>query len=280
MFTLHDTRAVNFIRNLITIYIFITVLKYKSYILSIFSVTMILFMAACSTSREFAGVEGLERAEMSTEELIAMVPDYRDELITISGSGRALVSEPGSSERVTIQFQSNRMESLITVRNSMGIEGGQIFVDSDSLLIYNRIDKKAEKIPLHEGRLSSVGSIASINILDLVNYTLNPEDIYEIYEDRNQYIVILKNRSQITVNKADGLIHKVVHATDYYDAPYSRIQYEGYARINGFMLPRRITIYSRDEVSRATLLVQRLEVNTELPALAITIPEDIPIYRL
>jgi hypothetical protein len=249
---------------------------YKLLYLSVF----LIFIVSCSTQREIAGMEDLAQADISVEELMDMIPDYRNELTTISGSGRALVSEPGNSERVTIQFQSNRRESLILVRNNVGIEGGQIYVDSDSLLIYNRLDRKAEKIPLREGRLSSVGSIASINILDLVNYTLNSTDIYEIFEDRNYYTVILQNRSRITVNKTDGLIYEVVHTTDYFDAPYSKIEYAGYARINGFLLPRRITIYSRDETSKATLLVQRLEVNMELPELSISIPDDIPILRI
>jgi hypothetical protein len=254
-------------------------LKSRIYILLYSSVFLIL-IAACSTPREIAGIEDLNRAEISVEKLMEMVPDYRKELTTISGSGRALVSEPGNSERVTIQFHSNRRESLIIVRNNVGIEGGQIYVDSDSLLIYNRLDKKAEKVPLNEGRLSSVGTIASINILDLVNYTLNAEDVHEVFEDRDHYIVILQNRTRITINKTDGLIREVLHAIDDYDAPYSKIQYEGYARISGFLLPRRITIYSRDEASKATLLVQRLEVNIELPELTISIPDDIPIYRI
>jgi hypothetical protein len=244
------------------------------------AISAMLLVAACSTPREFTAAEELDRAELDAEELISMIPDYRTELKTITGSGRAMVSEPGNSERVTLEFHSNRNESLMTVRNNVGIEGGQIYVDSDSLLIYNRVDRTAEKVPLHEGKLSSVGSIASINILDLINYTVNTEDISEIFEDRSYYYAILNNRTQIKISKQNGLIKEVVHSTDLYDAPYSRIEYEGYARIEGFHLPRRITIFSRDEASRATLMVQRLDVNTELPELAIVVPDDIPIQRL
>lgn len=255
--------------------------KFKSPYLPCFSVVLITVLTmACSTQREFAGYEGLNHASLSAEEVTALIPDYRDELVTISGGGRALVSEPGGSERVSVQFQANRHESLITIRNNLGIEGGQIYADSDSLLLYNRIDKKAEKVPLHEGRLSSVGSIASVNILDLVNYTLNSNEIDEIFEDGRHYIVVLDNRTRITIDKDGGVIREVVHATDVSGAPYSKIEYEGYARIGGFLLPRRITIYSRDKASRATLLVQRLDVNIELPELAIRIPDDIPIQRL
>ncbi|TVR17468.1 MAG: DUF4292 domain-containing protein [Balneolaceae bacterium] len=240
---------------------------------------LLLIVSACSTPGTLTTFDDLEPADLTAEELIAMVPNYSETLLTISGSGRAIVSEPGNSERVTLQFQSNRKESLITVRNSVGIEGGQIFVDSDSLLIYNRIDRIAEKVPLRDSRLSSVGSIASINILDLINYTFEADDVEQIYNDRDTFVALLTNRTILNISKADGTILEVVHAIENYNAPYSRIEYDGYGTIEGFRLPRRITIYSRDGESRAALLVQRLDVNTELPELSIILPDDVPIYR-
>jgi len=247
---------------------------------TIIPATLLLMIAsACSTPGALTTLEGLERADLTAEELVDMVPNYSESLLTISGSGRAIVSEPGNTERVTLQFQSNRNESLITVRNSVGIEGGQIYVDTDSLLIYNRVDRIAEKVPLRDGRLSSVGTIASINILDLINFTFEADDIEEIYDDRETFVALLTNRSILNISKADGTILEVVHAIENFNAPYSRIEYEGYGTIEGFRLPRRITIYSRDGESRAALLVQRLDVNTELPELYIVLPDDIPIYR-
>jgi len=240
---------------------------------------LLLIVSACSTTRGLTTFEGLEPAGLTADELVALVPNYSETLITISGSGRAIVSEPGNSERVTLQFQSNRNESLITVRNSVGIEGGQIYVDTDSLLIYNRIDRIAEKVPLRDGRLSSVGSIASINILDLINYTFEAADVEQIFDDRDTFVALLTNRTILNISKANGTILEVVHAIENYSAPYSRIEYDGYGTIEGFRLPRRITIYSRDGESRAALLVQRLDVNTELPELSIVLPDDVPINR-
>ncbi len=254
-------------------------MKLKIYNLHASVLLVLLLLSACSTSRDITSIENLEKADISADELVSMVPNYSESLLTISGSGRAIVSEPGNSERVTIQFQSNRDESLLTIRNSVGIEGGQIYVDSDSLLIYNRIDRIAEKVPLRDGRLSSVGSIASINILDLINFTFEANDVDEIYDDRDMYVALLYNRTLLNISKSDGSIREVVHANENIAAPYSRIEYEGYGIIDGFTLPRRITIFSRDGESRAALLVQRLDVNTELPELSIVLPNDVPIYR-
>jgi hypothetical protein len=255
-------------------------MKLNQYITTIIGLVFLLLLSACSATEELAAVEDMEPAAISAEELLVMIPDYRDDLVSLRGSGRAIVSEPGNSDRVTLNFKSNRTESLINVRTSVGVEGGQIFVDRDSLLIYNRVDKVAEKVPLHQGRLSSVGSIASVNMLDLFNFTLDEGEVAAIYEDRNSYVAVLENRATIKIEKNSGLIQEVVHASTNHEAPYSRIEYEGYAEIENFQLPRRITIVSSDGRSRATLLVQRLEINVTLPELGIDIPDDVPIYRL
>lgn len=239
----------------------------------------LLFMISCSSSREVSGDEEMNEASISVSELLERVPNYRESLQTISGSGRAFVSEPGNSERVSLEFLSNRNESLITVRTSVGIEGGQIYVDSDSLLVYNRVDKVAEKVPLNQGKLTSVGSIASVNMLDLFNFTFTEPDVDKLYETRDEYIAILINNARVVISKETEHVLEVVQADDNQQVPYSRIIYEGYAEIDDFYLPRKITIFSSDGESRATLLVQNLEINEELPELGIELPDDIPVYR-
>ncbi len=237
-------------------------------------------MISCSSSGELTeSEENLSEASISVDQLLESVPNYRESLQTVSGRGRAIVSEPGNSERVTLEFLSNRTESLITVRTSVGIEGGQIFVDSDSLLVYNRVDKFAEKVPLNQGKLTSVGSIASVNMLDLFNYTFTKSNVDGLYEADNFYVAILVNEVRVQVSKESGRILEVNVPEGNRTVPYSRIIYEGYGEIEGFQLPRKITIFSQDGESRATLLVQNLEINEELPRLGIELPDDIPIYR-
>lgn len=241
---------------------------------------MLLFMISCSSSSQLSeNQENLAEASVSVDQLLESVPNYRESLQTIEGRGRAIVSEPGNSERVTLEFLSNRTESLITVRTSVGIEGGQIYVDSDSLLVYNRVDKYAEKVPLNQGKLTSVGSIASVNMLDLFNYTFTKSDVDGLYESEDQYIAVLINDVRVQISKDSGRIHEVNVPEGDQTVPYSRIIYEGYGEIEGFQLPRKITIFSQDGESRATLLVQNLEINDELPELGIELPDDIPIYR-
>lgn len=238
----------------------------------------LLFLYSCRSSAPLLDLKDLEPADLPAEEILDNIPDYRRTLTSVSGIGRAIVSEPDNSERVSVQFQSSRRESLIKVRNSLGIEGGQIYVDSDSLLIYNRIDHYAEKVPLHESRLTKIGAIASVNILELLNYTEDPQNVASTYQSEDYFVLLMKNGSYIQVDKTSGVITEVIHMSNP-DAPYSRIEYAGYSDVNGFRLPRRITIYSRDGQARAALLVQRIETNVSLPPLQINLPDDIPVIR-
>lgn len=239
---------------------------------------LLLFLSACSTSRPITTMENMSPSSLSAKDLMKVIPNYRESLHSLAGSGRAIVSEPDGSERVTLQFHSNRDKSLIKIRTSVGIEGGQILVDSDSLLVYNRVDKIAEKVSLTQSNLTNIGSLASLNMLDMFNFTIDPDEIDQIYEDEDLYLVLLSDQTEVTISKADGLIQQVVQRKT--ESAYSRINYEGYAQINDFYLPRKITILSSDGRSQATFLVQQLEVNGDLPPLEISIPENIPIRRI
>lgn len=242
-------------------------------------ILLAVLVSACSSPRLATDTEDLSVATISADELLELIPNYRNNLETINGVGRALISEPGNSDRVTLEFKSNRTTSLIDIRTSVGIQGGKILVDGDSLLIYNRVDKYAEKVSIAQSDLTSVGSIASLNMLDLFNFTITAGEIDTIFDDGNTYIILLRNEATVTVSKSDGLIKEVHQSVNSPSAPYRKIEYEGYGQIDHFQLPRKITILSRDEKSRATLLVQRLEVNQSLPPLTIDLPDNIPIYR-
>lgn len=230
---------------------------------------------SCRSSKDLVEESALSRSSVNVSDLLATVPNYLDELETIQGAGRAIVSEPGNNERVTLEFYSNRSESLINVKTSVGIEGGSIHVNSDSILVYNRVDKVAERLPIDRGNLSSVGSIATVNILDLFNFRIEPESVEAVYEDSENFTLSLMSGATVLISKEERRVVRVDQRGGNLNAPYSLIEYSGYGQIEGFTLPRRITIYSRDGDSRAVLLVQRLEVNEDLPDLSINIPDDI-----
>lgn len=244
-----------------------------------FPILLILFVTGCAAPGAVSEFEDLDPASITPDSLVLAMPDYSENLQTISGNGRALVSEPDNSDRVTIDFQSNRNRSLLTIRTSIGIEGGQILIEPDSLLIYNKVDKIAQKVSPEQSTLSSVGSIASLNMLDLFNFRIDAESIEQIFDNGETYLVLLDNRAVVEVEKNSGLVVRVDRSQSDPPVPYQSIDYEGYAQIDRFQLPRKITIFSGDGRSRATFLVQQLHVNGKLPPLEIELPDDIPIYR-
>jgi len=241
-------------------------------------ICFVVLMVSCSSSRELSAPEEMESSGESAEMIVQNMPDYRESLNTLEGSGRAIVSEPDNNERVTVQFLSNREESRLSIKNSVGIEGGEIYVDRDSLLVYNKVDKFAEKVSVNEGKQTSVGSLATMNILDLFNFTVDVSEVVGVYEDADTFVLLLRDDSFVRLRKETYLVEEVVRRGAE-GASIGRIEYDGFADLEGFMMPRRITVYSSNGTSRAVLIVQSLEINRELPDLTLTIPEDIPIYR-
>ena len=205
---------------------------------------MILFFAAgCSGSGTLVDFDNLETAPITADSLVSLMPDYSGELHTMSGRGRALVSEPGNSNRVTVDFESNRSRSLLTIRTSIGVEGGQILIEPDSLLIYNKVDDIAQKVSPAQSALSSVGSIASLNMLDLFNFRVEVDDIEQIFDNDDTYLLLLSDRATVEVDKGSGLVRRVDRSRSPKPIPYLSIEYDGYAGISGFQLPRKIVIF-------------------------------------
>lgn len=234
--------------------------------------------AACSSPKELSFEEGDYRpADEDPEAIISNMSDYSRSLATVRGKGKALVSEPGNSERVTVLFSSNRDRSLVTVKNSIGIEGGQLLTDGDSLLIYNKVDKYARKVAIEEGNLSRINNLASLNILEMLNFTATAEEVDRVLEDSENWLLVLKSGTRMYVHKDSYRLMQVLQPKSS-RLPYSKIVYDGYTGIEEFSLPRRITIFSSDGRSKVSLLIQSLEVNPRLDTLDIAIPDNITLY--
>lgn len=234
-------------------------------------------LASCRASRNVADAD-FSRSSVAKKSIVAQIPNYEDELHTLSGKGRGIVSEPGNSDRVTISFKANKALSLLTVQNRIGIEGGQMLVDQDSILIYNRLDKYAQKVSIFDRRLTTINELASINILDLINFKVDEKQVTQVMESEHSYRLQLKNGARLFVSKKDGWVEQV-EQTRRGVAPYSRIIYEGYGELKGFTLPKKITIYSSDKKSRVVFLVRSLDINPKNLTIEIDLPDNIKIER-
>ncbi|MDZ7683448.1 MAG: DUF4292 domain-containing protein [Fodinibius sp.] len=237
-----------------------------------------LALAACSTTKNVPdGLDKFAPSPIDPSNIVNEIPDYSNTLTSLKGKGRAIVSEPGNTERVTLLFASTRQKSMVTVRNGIGIEGGQLLTDGDTLLVYNKVDKFARKIPIRGGKLNRINRLASLNILDMISYHLSTEQVESLYESENRYLLELSSGTRIQVDRQSGLIRQIVQPSNS-PLPYSRITYDAYASVEGFTLPRRITIFGADKKSKLALQFTALELNPQLDTLGINLPDDIPIY--
>ncbi len=239
---------------------------------------MVVFALGCTTGKELVENGELGQSDLSPDSLIKIInQNSADELMQVKGKGRALVSQEGGNDRVTIEFYSDRETSLLHIRSAAGIEGGQVLVGNDSVLVYNKIDKYARISPISKSGGSDIGSLASVNLIDLLNYRLADEKITSVMEDNSFWVGILNSGGKVFVEKDTGYIRKLNWSRN---SPYREIVYEGYDEIEGFELPRKITILSSDGKSRVVFLVQSLNVNSSLPELTINIPNNIPLRKI
>lgn len=249
----------------------------RSYLLNItLFIVAVLYLASCRTP-EIIQHDNFNPSSREAAAILSNMPDYRPALAELRGKGRAIVSEPGNTDRVTVLFSSNREKSLLTVKNSLGIEGGKLLTDGDSLLIYNKIDEFARKIPVRGGDLTRIDHLASLNILDMINFTVDREQVAGVWENEANYLLALKSGTEVIVGKENYTVRQVTQPQNS-NLPYSRIVYDAYGTVDKFMLPRRITIFSADKRAKVAFLIQSIEINPTLDPLTITLPEDITIY--
>lgn len=245
-----------------------------------FFIPFLLF--ACRSTKPISDSIVLPVSEDEYSSILNSLPDYSNSLNSASGKGRAIVSETGNSDRVTIEFETDSVLSLLTIKNRIGIIGGILLADQDSILIYNKVDKIAQKISLSDGRRTSLNELASINLLDLLNYKIEADQVARMERHSGQDIdtfVILKTGGYARISEKEGVV-EYVEQPRYTGLPYSAIRYENYGNIDGFTLPRKITILSADEASKVVFQIRSLTVNPTSLQLSVQIPGDIPIERI
>ena len=194
-------------------------------------IAVFLLFFGCTSSKKISDPKPIDytRSEKSISDIIDQLPNYSQNLLRVEGRGRAIISEPGNSERLNISFSSDTTFSLLKIKNRLGIEGGAMLVDPDSILMYFKIDKIAQKVSINDGRLTSINELASINLIDLLHFTLYEYSIREVYEANDHYLLRLITDGGVQVDKNSLLIKKVQQPISA-DLPYSQIIYENYGR--------------------------------------------------
>lgn len=254
---------------------------YRFRLLPLFLFSLIAIVA-CRSTKPIIDTKILPVDKEDYEQIIGQLPDYSNSLHAVAGNGRAIVSEPGNSDRVTIEFETDSLLSLLTIKNRIGIIGGRMLVDQDSILIYSKIDKTAQKVSIRDGRLTTLNELASVNLLDLLNFKIDISQVAEIQkhlDSEEATVIIFKNNGHARISEKTGLVDYVEQPQSS-GLPYSAIKYENYGKIDGYILPRKITILSADETSKVIFQIRSLDVNPNSLNLTLDVPNDIPIQRI
>lgn len=244
-------------------------------------ISLFVFMMACSATKEVSNdpITDYSKYEGPLSELIDQIPNYYGLINAVDGRGRAIVSEPGNNERFNIDFTSDTSLSLLKIKNRLGIEGGAMLVDADSILMYYKVDKIAQKVSITDGRLTSLNELASVNLIDLLHFKVSEKNVIEAYEAEDHYILRLTSDGGVRVGKSSLLVEEVRQPATA-GLPYSEIIYENYGELDGYRLPRKITIFSADRESKVVFQIRSLTLNPSEPDLTLTIPSNIIIDRL
>lgn len=245
----------------------------------LFCILILVFACKSSENISHSTSHTYTKLELPLSEILESIPNYREQINHIKGRGRAIISEFGNNERFNINFESDTTLSLLTIKNRLGIEGGAMLVDSDSILMYYKLDKLAQKVSINDGRLSSLNELSSINLIDLLHFKVSKKTVVEVYDASDHFLLRLNTDGGLKIEKKSMLVKEVSQPLSS-GLPYSKIIYENYGDLNGYRLPRKITIFSANYNSKVVFQIHELTLNENLNNITLDIPSDIIIERL
>lgn len=244
---------------------------------------LILFIVqACQTTKFITDKsynEKFRKISKNPSSVLAKIPDYTDNLHDISGKTRIQISLPHHYQRGFISFISNRQQSKFKFKNSLGIEGGELYFNKDSVLVYNRIDKFARKMSIQRYSYIYLNGVLPINPINIISPRLDTLKAQNLYQSSDYYAINFHDGTRIIISKKDYLIRKIEYPAGLH-SDYTTVMFSGYATIDGFHLPRKIQILSSDKKSNIFLLIQSLKINPSNPDFKIKLPPHLKVEHL
>lgn len=183
----------------------------------------------------------------------------------IKGSARIQASSPDFTERGAMEFATDRLRSIATLRNTLGIEGYRILIEPDSTTVYNRIDRIAQ-------RFSTDEALFSIPLLEILNPDFRQKTVQRLYENDTYWYFLFADGSGAIVTKRSGLLKR-------YDALGATFLYEDVRPITGVPMARRIQWLSADKKSNIFLNIQAVDINPSSMDFDLILPAGTRIQR-
>lgn len=196
----------------------------------------------------------------------------------ISGRARAQYSVPGNSERSAVIFTSDRYRTLMVFRNNLGIEGGRLLVEQDSVTFYNRIDQFAQKVSIDDHNTLFDQGFYAVNLLNLLDPDLSQRRPLRIFESDDAWRIYFDDQVVMIFDKATGdLLQYEMRIMNNF--AFSTYMFGNFTELGGYRLPRSIQITTNDRRSNIFLQVQSYEINPPVIDTDLDIPGHIRVER-
>ncbi|MCH8568097.1 MAG: DUF4292 domain-containing protein [Balneolales bacterium] len=240
---------------------------------------ILIITASCSRTTVLTETGDFRASELTPAEIMPLLQPGSIEVNAVEGRASARISGPGVSEQATLLFTSDRNQSLIVLRNNLGMEGGRIYSDGDSVTVLDRIEKTAYRMAREDSGYYLLSGFTAFNVIEFIIPRFDESDVKEILENDDIWRLKLKDRTQLDFKKQNGsLLRLTKFSLD--PAAYSEFIFTNHAGIRGVQLPRRIQMLSTDQNSTIFLIIQALEINPSPLNFDINIPSDIPLIRI
>jgi hypothetical protein len=218
------------------------------------------------------------QSSRNASEVLDQIRKPEVSLESITGRARAQFSGPGSSERSGVTFASDRERTLLIFRNSLGIEGGRLLVEPDSVTLYNRIDQVAQKVSSDNHNVMFENGFYAVNMLNILNPDLQKRVPRRIYENDTAWRITFDDHVSMVFNKDTGdLIQFEYRILNNFS--FSTYLFANYIDVDGYRLPRNVQVTTNDRRSNIYLFMQSYEVNPPLVDLTLDIPGHVRIDR-
>jgi hypothetical protein len=241
--------------------------------------TIALVLASCAPRPVTIDVpNGFEPSSVHPRELLQMMIGPEAPATTLSGRGRVQLSIPGNTERSTIQFASDREQSLLVFRNSLGIEAGRLLVEPDSITFYNRIDQYVQRLSVNDKDLILENGFYAVNLLSVLAPDLRTREPRHAYESTDSWRIVFDDRTAMTFSKAG---HRLTSIDFYASSPvaFTTYLFANHFDAGGYQMPRNVQILSQDKKSSIFLTILSMEMNPATIDLDPQIPAGIRVIR-
>jgi hypothetical protein len=235
-------------------------------------------LVSCSSPRELSLNGDFQASSRNGSEVLAELNRPQVLIQGLSGRARAQYSGPGSSERSTVIFESDRVKTLMTFRNNLGIEGGKLYIDADSVTWYNRIDQVAQRVSVKNTDVLTSQGLYAVNLLKLLNPDFKSVRPRRVYENETSWRMDFDDRNTYVFDKNSGDVVQMEQFT-LNNFAFSTYIFGSFAEVNGYRLPRNIQVTTKDRRSTIFLSIGSYEVNPARLDFNLDLPSHVRIDR-